>query len=160
MHFFKVMWRPRIFQNWTRVNIPGMALWLVVPFSQSPKGIFKETAPTLPLSVKTSSLILCFCISTLGPLSKWEHNRAVRRTANGINWDSFMNKNPEYFLNKTYDLIVHIYKIMFMFLKKKRRNSQKTSRENFSLTREGLITAKKTNLGLFYKIICFKIALL
>lgn len=51
------------------------------------KGIFKEPANTLPIYVKTVSLILCFFISTLEPMLTWEHHWAVRRIANGIIWD-------------------------------------------------------------------------
>ena len=48
------------------------------------EGNFKEHAQILSVHVKTVNLILCFFISALRPVSKGEHNWAVR-TAKGMN---------------------------------------------------------------------------
>lgn len=63
----------------------GFAVDCTVPTRS--EGNFKEPAQILPVYIKTINLILCFFISASRPMSKWEQNWAVRRTANGINWD-------------------------------------------------------------------------
>lgn len=66
VHFSKAMWQPKIFQSWTRGNIPGMALWLIVPFPQSLKGI-SGNLPNFSCLCKNCSfnpLFLHLCIKT------------------------------------------------------------------------------------------------